>query len=76
MNWRGKPLRTLETIVNLIANTTTTTGLKINCQSDTNDYPTGIKISDEELTAVNLTRDDTLGCWNYIIRPNIAQVIS
>jgi len=76
MNWRGKPLRTLETIVNLIANATTTTGLKINCQSDTNDYPTGIKISDEELKAVNLTRDDTLGCWNYNIRPNIAHVIS
>jgi len=76
MNWRGKPLRTLETIVNLIANTTTTTGLKINCQSDINDYQTGIKVTDEELKAVNLTRDDTLGGWNYIIRPNIAQVIS
>ena len=76
MNWRGKPLRTLETIVNLIANATTTTGLKINCQSDKNDYPTGIKVTDEELKAVNITRDDIFGCWNYVIKPTIAHVIS
>ena len=55
-NWRGRPLRSLEVIVNLIANTTTTTGLQIQAELDTHTYPTGLKVSDKELAAVQLTK--------------------
>ena len=66
-NWRGKPLITLETIVNLIANTTTETGLKVRAMKDTTIYQKGIKVSDEELAKINLTRDAFKGNWNYVI---------
>ena len=66
-NWRGKPLISLETIVNLIANTTTETGLKVRAMKDTNIYQKGIKISDEEMKKINLKRDDFKGNWNYVI---------
>ena len=66
-NWRGKPLVSLETIVNLIANTTTETGLKVKAMKDTNIYQKGIKISDEEMEKINLKRDDFRGKWNYKI---------
>ena len=73
-NWRGKPLETIEVIVNLISSTTTSpegsSGLKVTCVVDPNDYPTGIKISDEELNKVNLSQEDWHGEWNYIITPN------
>ncbi len=68
-NWRGRPLISHETIVNLIANTTTTSGLSIQCQLDTQKYPKGIKVSDEELASVNLERIDFHGEWNYTIGP-------
>ncbi len=68
-NWRGRPLISHETIVNLIANTTTKTGLTIQCQLDKQTYQKGIKISDEELATVNLERSDFHGEWNYVIRP-------
>jgi hypothetical protein len=67
-NWRGKPLISLETIVNLIANTTTEKGLKVKAMKDTNIYQKGIKISDEEMSEINLKRDDFKGKWNYAIR--------
>ena len=68
-NWRGKPLISHEVIVSLIAATTTTTGLTVRCQLDTNAYPAGLKVSDKDLAAINLHRDDFHGEWNYTIRP-------
>ncbi len=68
-NWRGRPLVSHEVVVNLIANTTTRTGLKVRAGLDTHVYPTGTKVSDEELAAVNLSRDASHGAWNYTIRP-------
>jgi Rhodopirellula transposase DDE domain len=69
-NWRGKPLISHEVIVSLIAATTTTTGLTVRCQLDTNTYPAGLKVSDKDLAAINLHRDDFHGEWNYSIRPS------
>jgi len=66
-NWRGQPLVSLETIVNLIANTTTETGLKVRAMKDTNIYQKGIKVSDDEMGKINLKRDDFKGKWNYVI---------
>jgi len=68
-NWRGKPLVSHEVIVNLIASTTTRTGLTVKCELDTNKYPKGIKVSDEELRQVNIIRDEFHGEWNYAIHP-------
>jgi DDE family transposase len=68
-NWRGRPLRSLEVIVNLIGNTTTTTGLQIRAELDTHTYPTGLKVSDKELAAVQLTKAPFHGEWNYTISP-------
>jgi hypothetical protein len=68
-NWRGRPLVSHEVIVNLIANTTTRAGLKIRAELDRGRYPTGIKISDAELAALNLKPDDFHGDWNYTITP-------
>ena len=68
MNWRGRPLTSHEVIVNLIAATTTRTGLKVRAQLDQGYYPTGIKITDKQLTAVPLTKHDFHGDWNYTIR--------
>ncbi|MBS4025161.1 MAG: ISAzo13 family transposase, partial [Clostridia bacterium] len=56
--------------VNLIANTTTSAGLKVRAQLDQNEYPKGIKVSDEELAQVNLKQEDFQGKWNYTILPN------
>ena len=68
-NWRGRPLRGLEVIANLIGNTTTTTGLWIQAELDTHPYSTGLKVSDEELAAVHLTKATFHGEWNYTISP-------
>ncbi len=68
-NWRGRPLVSHEVIINLIASTTTRTGLKIHAELDKGHYPTGIKVSDEELAAVNLKRADFHGDWNYALMP-------
>ncbi|MBF0516914.1 MAG: ISAzo13 family transposase [Nitrospirae bacterium] len=71
MNWRGKPLTSHEVIVNLVGSTTTTTtGLTIKAELDTGAYSKGIKISDEELDNINLTKAAFHGEWNYIIAPN------
>jgi len=56
--------------VNLIANTTTTKGLKVQCQLDTNVYPTGLQVPDDALAAVQLERSDFHGEWNYVIKPH------
>lgn len=68
-NWRGEPLRDYETIVKLIANTTTAKGLKVRCRLDRRKYPTGRKISDEEMEQINLERNKFHGEWNYTIKP-------
>lgn len=70
-NWRGKPLITHEVIVQLIGATTTKTGLTVACRIDTNLYPKGVSVSDEEMAAINLTHDDFHGEWNYTISPSI-----
>jgi DNA-binding phage protein len=69
MNWRGRPLVSHEVIVQLIKSTTTAQGLRVDCQLDTNTYPSGQKVSDEELAQVNLQRDNFHGEWNYTISP-------
>ena len=70
MNWRGKPLVSHQVIVQLIGATTTETGLTVCCELDANRYPKGIKVSDEEMQAINITRDEFHGEWNYTISPN------
>jgi len=68
-NWRGKPLRSFQAIVNLIAATTTTTGLKVHAELNTEAYQSGIKVSDEELALVKIRRAKFHGDWNYEIQP-------
>lgn len=71
-NWRGEPLRDYETIVQLIARTTTAKGLKVTCRLDRRKYPTGRKVTDEEMKRVNLERGKFHGDWNYTIRPQLS----
>ena len=68
-NWRGKPLVSHEVIVNLIAATTTKTGLRVQSQLDTSKYPKGVKVSKKEFAAIQLLRDSFHGEWNYTISP-------
>jgi hypothetical protein len=68
-NWRGHPLESRAIVVNLIAHTTTNTGLHVEASLDTRTYPMGIKVSNDELHSVNITRDAFHGEWNYTIRP-------
>jgi hypothetical protein len=68
-NWRGEPLRDYETIVKLISRTTTAKGLKVTCRLDRRKYPTGRRVTDEEMKRINLERVKFHGNWNYIIRP-------
>jgi hypothetical protein len=71
-NWRGKPLVSHQVIVQLIAATTTKAGLTVRCQLDQNSYPAGIKVSDAQMRAINLTRHDFHGEWNYTLSPTPA----
>jgi hypothetical protein len=68
-NWRGRPLASHETIINLIGATTTTTGLTVTAQLDTGAYPTGIKVSDREMKELPIIRDSWHGEWNYTLLP-------
>ena len=68
-NWRGQPLRDYETVVKLISRTTTATGLRVTCRLDRRKYPTGRKVSDQEMKGVNLERHKFHGDWNYTIHP-------
>jgi biotin operon repressor len=70
-NWRGVPLRSLEIMVNLIGHTKTRTGLRIEAELDTNHYEVGLKVSDVELAAVQITKADFHGEWNYKISPRL-----
>jgi hypothetical protein len=69
MNWRGRPLTSHETILELIGATTTATGLTVTATLDTGSYPIGIKISDREMAALPITRDEFHGDWNYTLHP-------
>jgi Rhodopirellula transposase DDE domain len=69
-NWRGRPLVSHEVILNLIAGTSTRGGLTIQAELDTATYPTGVKVSDEELAAVMMEPNDFHGNWNYRIGPS------
>ena len=66
-NWRGRPLESLEVVVNLIASTTTTKGLRVRAALDTDEYPTGVKVDDSTMAALRLTPDQFHGEWNYAI---------
>jgi Rhodopirellula transposase DDE domain len=68
-NWRGRPLLSYQTIVQLIAATTTKAGLSVRSELDTITYPKGVKIDDAEIDAINLHRHEFHGDWNYTIKP-------
>ena len=68
-NWRGRPLVSYQTIVQLISATTTDTGLKVQCEIDPNTYPAGVKVTDAEMDAINIHRHEFHGDWNYTISP-------
>lgn len=70
INWRAKPLTSLEIVLELISHTTTKEGLEVIAVKDSQGYPTGLKVTDEELAALNLLRDPFHGEWNYTIRPH------
>lgn len=69
-SWRGEALQDYETIVRLIAATTTAKGLKVTCRLDRRRYPVGLEVTDEEMAIVNLLPDHFHGEWNYSIRPH------
>jgi transposase len=69
MNWRGRPLESHETIVQLIAATTTRTGLAVQAELDDRAHPKGTKISDQQMASLPLTRHDFHGEWNYTLQP-------
>jgi DNA-binding phage protein len=69
MNWRARPLVSYQVIVDLIASTTTETGLKVLCELDPNAYPKGVVVTDEQMASLNMTRAEFHGEWNYTIKP-------
>jgi hypothetical protein len=73
VNWRGRPLTSLEVVVQLIGDTQTTTGLHVRAELDDNRYPTGTQVTDEQLAAVRLRRAKFHGEWNYTVRPTNRQ---
>ena len=70
-NWRGKPLVSHQVIVQLIGSTTTDTGLRVCCEIDSNLYPKGVKVSDQEMAKLNIKGDEFHPEWNYTISPNL-----
>ncbi|SEN36430.1 Rhodopirellula transposase DDE domain-containing protein [Stigmatella aurantiaca] len=71
-NWRGKPLTSFETVVNLIGSTRTTKGLRVKARLDKRHYPTGVEITKAEMKGLALRRDDFHGDWNYVLEPRRA----
>lgn len=69
INWRAKPLTSLAVVLELISHTTTKSGLAVTAMPDTNNYQTGMKITDEELAKLNIIREKFHGEWNYTITP-------
>ncbi len=72
INWRAKPLTSLETVIELISHTTTKEGLQVTAIKDSQSYPTGMTVTDEEFNALNIVRDAFHGEWNYTINPQDA----
>ncbi len=72
-NWRGEPLRDYETVVKLIAKTTTAKGLTVTCRLDRRTYPTGRKVTKDDMQGINLHRNRFHGEWNYVIRPRVGK---
>ena len=70
-NWRGEPLKDYETVVSLIARTTTAKGLKVTCRLDRRRYAVGTKVSAREISTINIARAEFHGEWNYTIRPSV-----
>jgi len=73
-NWRGEPLRDYETIVRLIASTTTAKGLAVSCRLDRRRYPSGRRVTDEEMKTIRITPQAFHGEWNYVIHPRHRRV--
>ena len=71
MNWRGRPLRTYETVINLISNTTTMAGLMVRARLDRRRYPLGKKVSNKEMRLLNIEKHEFHGDWNYTIHPRL-----
>ena len=69
LNWRGKPLRTFETIVDWMGNTRTNAGLRVKAELDKRKYPTGVVKTDAEMDALSLHRNEFPGGWNHGLRP-------
>ena len=69
LNWRGRPLTSYETIVNLIGATTTTAGLRVKARLDRRTYPIGIKVTKNEFSTIHIVGDDFHSEWNYVIKP-------
>jgi transposase len=69
LNWRGRPLRSHQVIIELIRNTTTATGLTVQCVLDTGQYPTGLRYTKKDVDTLPMTRHDFHGEWNYTINP-------
>jgi len=75
LNWRGKPLESLQVIIDLIGSTTTSTGLKVYARVDAGEYGKGIKVTDAELATVNIVRDGFHPDWNYEIKPKLTTAL-
>lgn len=71
INWRAKPLTSIETIIELLSHTTTKEGLTVTAVVDKNIYPIGVKVSDKEMADLNIERNGFHGDWNYMIKPQI-----
>lgn len=69
IDWRARPITSLEVVLELISHTATKEGLAVTAIKDSNIYPTGIRVSDDELAALNLFREAFHGDWNYTIKP-------
>ena len=76
INWRGRPLTSYETIISLIAATSTSTGLKVYSRLDEGTYETGIKMTNKQIAALNLHRHDFHGDWNYTVAPTSGSIKS
>jgi hypothetical protein len=74
MNWKARPLVSYRVVVDLIGATTTTTGLTVRCELDTNIYQKGILVSDQDMARINITHDAFHGEWNYTLRPSASPV--
>ncbi len=76
MNWRAKPLTSIQVVVDLIGAAKTAKGLKVKAKLDNHTYGKGIIVTDEELKNINIVRDEFHGEWNYSIKPKIVKFVS